>query len=139
MYRSSFTFGNSKLLKLLCFNKKVKKLERCENMRTLSFKSNESLKHRNTQNGSKFTNHKSETMTFFSCGLTKAFDHSTCLRTCPCQETRLITMLETAGNNSSIHSLTISVGIGSLLQDLAGCKQNHFYSLPFGLAEASIY
>ena len=48
-------------------------------------------------------------------------------------------MLETAGNDLSIHSLTISVGIGLLLQDLAGCKENHFYSLPFGLAEAGIY
>ena len=68
---------------------------------------------------------QSHTINFFSCGLTKAFDHSTCLGTCLCQETGLITMLETAGNNSSIHSLTISVGIGLLLQELAGCNKNH--------------
>jgi len=28
---------------------------------------------------------------------------------------------------------------GNNLNGIAGCKENHFYSLPFGQAEASIY
>ena len=30
-------------------------------------------------------------------------------------------------------------GGGGGIRALAGCKENHFYSLPFGQAEASIY